>query len=166
MTETLAWVAAIVGLALGGLASLVPGFPGAAVALLGVLAFAAMTDFRVVTPEALVLATLIALAGAVAQVAAPAVASRAAGGTAGAATGAALGAATGAFLPLPGASWAFAVGFAVILGVLGSRQGVLRALRGMVGAAGGCVLSVAVDFVAVLGVGAVLALATFASRLP
>ena len=33
------------GLLLGGLASFVPGFPGCAVALLGLVAFAGLTDF-------------------------------------------------------------------------------------------------------------------------
>lgn len=165
MIETIAWVSALGGLLLGAFAALVPGFPGSAVALLGLVAFAGLTDFRIVTQEALVLAVLIALAGALAQVAAPVIASRAAGGTAGVATGAALGAVLGSLVPLPGASWIAAVLGAVLLGVLGAREGVIRTVRGILGATGGCFVAVAVDFVSVLGVGAVLALAEFAQRL-
>ena len=157
----LAWTCALGGLVLGGVASLVPGFPGCAVALLGVCAFAGMTEFRIVTREALVVAALLALGGAMAQLASPMIASRAAGGTAGAATGAALGAVVGAFLPFPGAPYFVSVLGAVILGLLTSREGVLRAIRGVVGAAGGCFVAVAVDFVAVLGIAAVLAIADF-----
>jgi uncharacterized protein YqgC (DUF456 family) len=165
MNETLAWVAGIGGLVLGGIAALVPGFPGSAVALLGLVAFAGLTDFQVLGREGLVLATLIALAGALAQILSPAIASRAAGGTAGAATGAALGAVVGTFVPIPGASLVAAVIGAVILGAIGFREGVIKAIRGVFGAAGGCFLAVAVDFVAVLGLGAVLALAAFFDRL-
>jgi len=161
----LAWVCALGGLALGGAAAFVPGFPGCAVALLGLVAFAGLTGFEILGQEALVVATLIALAGGVGQVVAPITASRAAGGTAGAATGAALGAVLGSFVPVPGfgilaaAVGAFAVGF------LGTRQGVIRWLRGVVGAAGGCLVSVATDLVAVLALGAILAIADFVAGL-
>jgi hypothetical protein len=50
---------------------------------------------------------------------------------------------------------------AIALGLLASREGVLRTLRGIVGALGGCLLAVAVDFVAVLGIASILALASF-----
>jgi len=159
--EVLAWTCAIGGLVLGGVSAFVPGFPGSAVALLGVLAFAGLTDFSIVTSEVLILAALIAGAGALGQIVAPAVASRAAGGTAGVATGAALGAALGALVPLPGASWGAALVGATILGIIGSREGVLATLRGWVGTAGGCVVAVAADLVSVLAIGAVLAVADF-----
>ncbi len=157
----LAWTCAAAGVLMGGLGALVPGFPGSAVALLGVVAFAGLTDFVVVTPAALVVAALIAGAGAVAQLTAPVVASRAAGGAAGVATGAALGAALGALLPLPGLAWISAVGGAAVIGTIASREGIVRWLRGVVGAAGGCAVAVASDLVAVFGVAAVLAVADF-----
>jgi uncharacterized protein YqgC (DUF456 family) len=159
--EVLAWSCAIGGLVLGGVSAFIPGFPGSAVALLGLLAFAGLTDFSVVTSEALILATLIALAGFLGQIAAPAVSSRAAGGTAGVATGAALGAALGALVPLPGASWGGGLVGGLLLGIVGSREGVLKSLKGLVGTAGGCVVAVAADLVSVLGIAAVLALADF-----
>jgi len=159
--EVLAWSCAIGGLVLGGVSAFVPGFPGSAVALLGLLAFAGLTDFSIVTSEALILATLIALAGALGQIAAPAVSSRAAGGTAGVATGAALGAALGALIPLPGASWGAGILGGLLLGIVGSREGFLKTIRGMIGTAGGCVVAVAVDLVSVLGIAAVLAVADF-----
>lgn len=163
--ETLAWIVALCGLLLGAVAAFVPGFPGSAVALLGVVSFAALTEFAVVTREALVLATLIALGGALTQLAAPVVTSRAAGGTAGAATGAAIGAALGSLVPVPGIAWLGAVIGAMGLGLLASREGIVRTARGIVGAVGGCAVAVAADFVAVMGVGAVLAVAAFAARL-
>ncbi len=159
--EVLAWLCAMGGLLLGGVSAFVPGFPGSAVALLGLVAFAGLTDFSIVNSEALILATLIALAGAVGQIAAPMVASRAAGGTAGVATGAALGAALGALIPLPGASWGGALIGATVLGIVGSREGFLKTLRGLVGTAGGCAVAVGADLVSVLGIGAVLAVADF-----
>ena len=151
---------------MGGVSAFVPGFPGSAVALLGLVAFAGLTDFTIVTSEALILATLIALAGALGQVAAPVVSSRAAGGTAGVATGAALGAALGALIPLPGMSWGGALLGATLFGILGSREGVLKTVRGLIGTAGGCAVAVLADLVSVLGIAAVLAVADFAAQGP
>jgi len=160
--DVLAWLCAMGGLLLGGVSAFVPGFPGSAVALLGLVAFAGLTDFSIVTSEVLVLAALIALGGALGQVAAPVVASRAAGGTAGVATGAALGAALGALIPLPGMSWGGALVGATVLGILGSREGVLKTIRGLMGTAGGgCAVAVLTDLVSVLGIAAVLAIADF-----
>ena len=159
MTEAIAWTCATGGLLLGLGAVFVPGFPGCAVALLGLVAFAGLTGFEVVTREALVLATVLAGAGAIAQVLGPALASRALAGSAGAATGAALGAAVGTLVPVPGVGWGLAVLGAVVLGGALSWKGVLEWLRGVVGAAGGCCLSATVDGIAVLSVGAVLAVA-------
>ena len=158
---TLAWAVALGGIGLGGMAALIPGFPGAAVALLGVVAFAAITDWQIVNGPALLLCGLVALASAVAQVAAPAVTSRALGGTAGAATGAALGAMIGAFVPIPGAPLFGGILGSIALGALGAREGVLKSLRGVIGAAGGCAWAVAVDLLAVLAIASILAIAAF-----
>lgn len=165
MSATLAWTAAVGGLLLGGFASLIPGFPGCAIALLGLVAFAGITDFAIVGPDALVLAAVVTALGALAQLVGPVAGNRAAGGTAGSATGAALGAALGAAIPVPGASWTGAVIGAVILGVLTSRQGVVRAVRGMVGTASGCLVGAAIDFAAVVANGAILATADFVHRI-
>jgi uncharacterized protein YqgC (DUF456 family) len=163
--HTAAWISAIGGIVLGGLAAFIPGFPGSAIALVGLVAFAALTDFAIVPPQALVVAALIASAGAVAQVLSPMVASRVAGGTAGAATGAAVGAVFGLLIPFPGVTFVTALMGSLAGGILGSREGVLRSLRGVVGTAGGCAIAVLADLLAVLGVAAVLAIADFTSRL-
>ena len=86
--ETLAWTAALAGLGLGGVLAVVPGFPGCAVSLLGVVAFAALTDFSRLPPEGLVVAAWITLFGALCQLAAPEWTSRAVGVAAGVETGA------------------------------------------------------------------------------
>jgi uncharacterized protein YqgC (DUF456 family) len=161
LIEDLAWAAAVAGLLLGGIASVIPGFPGCAVALLGLVAFSGLTDFRVVGPDALVLAAVITALGAVGQLAGPVAGNRAAGGTAGSATGAALGAALGAAIPIPGAGWTAALVGAIVLGFATSRQGFFRAIRGMFGAAGGCLVGAGVDFAAVVALGGVLAVADF-----
>lgn len=161
MIESVAWTCAIGGIGLGGLAVLVPGFPGCAVALLGLVAFAGLTDFTIVTQEALVLAAGITLAGAVVQLVGPALASRAMAGTAGAATGAALGAALGTLVPVPGFAWGAAIVGALVLGIAGGWKGVTAWIRGVVGAAGGCCVSAAADGLAVLGCGAVLGVADY-----
>lgn len=161
MIDLVAWICATVGLALGAAAVFIPGFPGCAVALLGLAAFAGMTGFEIVTREALLLATGITMAGAVAQVLGPALSSRALAGSAGAATGAALGAAIGVLVPVPGVSWGLGVVGALVGGATLSRREVISWIRGVVGAAGGCLISAAADAVAVLGVGAVLGLADF-----
>lgn len=163
--EPLAWTCALAGLLLGCGAALVPGFPGSAVALLGVVAFAGLTDFEIVTAEVLVLAVCVAAVGVFGQLAGPVIASRAAGGTAGAATGAALGAAAGSLVPVPGAAWVGAMLCGALLGVAGYREGLRRWLRGVVGTAGGCVVGGLIDLMSVLGVGAVLAIADFVHRL-
>jgi uncharacterized protein YqgC (DUF456 family) len=164
--HTLAWTCALAGLILGGIAALVPGFPGCAVALLGLVAFAGLTDFVVVTPGALVVATGITVVGTVAQVTAPVVSSRAAGGSAGAATGAALGALLTAWIPVPGVSWVGAMLGALVLGFFGSRGEWIGWIRGLVGTAGGCLVAFAADGLAVLAIGAVLGFADFWSHLP
>jgi len=161
VSETIAWLCASAGLVLGLGAVFVPGFPGSAVALLGLVAFAGLTGFEIVTREALVLATVIAAAGALGQVLGPALSSRALAGSAGAATGAAVGAALGTLVPIPGVAWGAALVGAILLGGSLSWKGVREWLRGVVGAAGGCCLSGVIDGVAVLGVGAVLGLADF-----
>jgi uncharacterized protein YqgC (DUF456 family) len=163
---TLAWTCALAGLVLGGIAAVIPGFPGCAIALLGLVAFAGLTDFTIVTPGALAVATGIAIVGAGAQLTAPVVSARAAGGSAGAATGAAVGAILAVWIPVPGAAWAGAVIGAVLIGFLASRGAWIAWLRGVVGTAGGCLVAFAADGLAVLGIGAVLALADFYARLP
>ncbi len=165
MEQTLGYLVASAAFVLGGIAAFVPGFPGSAVALIGLVAFAGLTDFAIVNEYALLVGALICLGSTVAQIASPAVASRAAGGTAGAASGAAIGAVVGAFIPLPGASFGGGVLGAVLLGVLFSREGVVNALRGIGGAIGGCALAIAVDLLAVLGMAAILAVSVFAARL-
>jgi uncharacterized protein YqgC (DUF456 family) len=159
-------VCAATGIVLGAIAGLVPGFPGCAVALLGLVAFASLTDFAVVPPGALLFAAGITGVGAVGQLGAPIATSRALGGSAGAATGAAVGAAVGALIPLPGASWVGAVLGAVTLGLVASRKELLAWVRGAVGAAGGCLVGIAADELAVLGIAAVLGVCDFVSRLP
>ncbi len=163
--ETLAWICAVSGFVLGGLGCLVPGFPGAAVALLGLVAFAGITDFAIVTPPALVIASLVAVAGSVGQITGPVVASRATGGTAGVATGAALGTALGSVVPLPGAAWIGAMLGALLLGLVASRRELLGWVRGVVGTAGGCLVAVVSDALGVLGVAAVLGVSDFAHAL-
>ncbi|MEQ1565697.1 MAG: DUF456 family protein [Myxococcota bacterium] len=164
--EPLAWTVALVGIALGGVAGLVPGFPGCAVALLGLVGFASLTDFAVVPPSALVFAAGLTAVGSAAQLVGPVAASRALGGSAGAATGAAIGAALGAAVPLPGASWAGAVIGALSLGLVASRRELTRWVRGVVGATGGCLVGVAADELAVLGIAAVLGTCDFLAQLP
>lgn len=159
--EVLAWTAALGGLGLGAVAAFVPGFPGCAVALLGLVAFAALTDFRVVGPDALALGALITVVGALGQVVAPVATGRAAGGTAGVASGATLGAVLGALVPLPGASFVGAVAGAAALGWWWSRGAFVAWVRGLVGTAGGCLYGVVLDLLAVLAIGAVLGLADF-----
>lgn len=155
--STAAWACALGGIGLGALVALVPGLPGGAVALLGLVAFAAMSDFVVVPESALVVAALVALAGWAGQILAPVSASRAVGGSAGAATGAAVGAALGSVVPLPFVAWGGAVIGALTLGLIGSRRKLLGWLRGVMGTTSGCGLSIAADLLAVLGVAAVLA---------
>ncbi|MCB9689114.1 MAG: DUF456 family protein [Alphaproteobacteria bacterium] len=159
--ELLAWTCAGLGLVLGGVGALVPGFPGCAVALLGLVAFAGLTDLRTVGPGALVLAACVVVIGSFGQLAGPVAGGRAAGGTAGAATGAALGAAAGAFVPLPGAAWGGAVVGAALLGLVASRGELVGWVRGVVGTAGGCLVGVLADLVAVLAIGAILGFADF-----
>ncbi len=166
MSTTLAWTAATGGLLLGGFAALIPGFPGCAVALLGLVAFAGLTDFAILGVGGLRLAAVVTAIGAIGQLVGPVAGNRAAGGTAGTATGAALGAALGAAIPIPGASWTAAVIGAVLLGVVTARQGVMRTVRGAVGTTSGCLVGAGVDFAAVAANGAILAVADFAARVP
>jgi hypothetical protein len=127
----------------------------------GLVGFAALTDFEVLTQPALVLCAAITVAGTVGQLAGPVVAGRAAGGTAGAATGAALGAVLGSLVPVPGASWIGAVLGATVLGVGLGREALVGWVRGVVGTAGGCAVGVVADAVAVLALGAVLGVSDF-----
>lgn len=158
---SVAWIAAITGLGLGAMASLIPGFPGSAVALLGLVCFGALTDFSILTEEALVLATVIAVLGSVGQVAGPAMGSRALGGAAGVATGAAIGAALGSLIPIPGVLWGGGVLGAAILGIAATRRSLLAWARGVIGAAGGCFVSAGIDFLGVLAQAAILAISDF-----
>jgi uncharacterized protein YqgC (DUF456 family) len=162
---TLGYIVASAAFVLGGVAAFIPGFPGSAVALIGLVAFAGLTDFAVVNEYALLVGALVCIGSTLAQIASPAVASRAAGGTAGAASGAALGATIGALVPLPGAPFGLGLAGAVLLGLVFSREGVVRALRGMIGAASGCAVAVAVDLLAVLVIAGILAISVFAHRL-
>ena len=155
--DNLAWAAAIGGLLLGAVVVWIPGVPGCAIGLLGLVAFAALTDFAVVPPEALVVGVLLVVGGSVGQIAAPVASGRAVGGSAGAATGGALGALLGSVVPLPGAAWALAIGGAATLGLLGSRGAVVAWMRGVVGTVSGCLVAAIADAVALLGIGAILA---------
>ena len=157
-----AWTCAVAGLLLGSLAVPIPGFPGCAVGLLGIVAYAALTDFAVVSPPALMVGVLFVVAGTVGQLVAPVGAGRALGGSAGAASGAAIGAATGSLIPLPGAAWAVAVAGALTLGLIASRRELWGWVRGVLGTASGCLLAVAADGLALLGVASVLAVSDFA----
>lgn len=161
--ESFAWTCAIGGLVLGGLAALVPGFPGAAVALLGLAAFAGITGFEILGREALLLAGLIAAAGSIAQLAAPFLGARALGGTAGATTGAALGATLGILLPIPGFGLLGGVVGALSGGLLSASESFLARFRGAWGATTGCLVCVLADLTAVVALGALLALADFAA---
>ena len=143
------------------MASLIPGFPGSAVALLGLVCFGALTDFSILTEEALVLATIIAIIGSVGQVMGPALGSRALGGASGAATGAAVGAAMGALVPIPGALWIGGVIGAIFIGIVASRRELIAWMKGVIGAVGGCAVSVLIDFLAVLAQAGILAIADF-----
>lgn len=165
MIETLAWTVALAAIGLGAVTALIPGFPGSVVALIGAIAFAALTEWRIVPPTALGVAALIALGGTVAQLAAPALLSRATGGTAGAATGAVLGAGIGALIPVPGMPYLTAVIGAALGGAVGGSERTLGRIRGAVGAASGCGLAVAADLCAVTGIASVLALCAFAARI-
>jgi hypothetical protein len=154
------WTIASLGLTFGVLGACIPGFPGAIVALLGVAAFAALTGFSIVTADALRLAALLALAGGVAQRLAPIWGSRASADASGAATGAAAGATLGLISPLP----LGAIVFGTIGSALGAPFGPAR-LVARVAALGGLVatalIAVLVDLLAVLGIGAVLAVAVY-----
>jgi uncharacterized protein YqgC (DUF456 family) len=159
--ETLAWTCAMCGFLLGGVLALVPGFPGCAVSLLGVIAFGALTDFRTLPPQAMALAALFTLLGAVSQLAAPAWSSRAMGGAAGVATGAIVGAALGVMIPMPGAAWVISVLCGAAFGLVAGREGATKWIRGVLGAAGGCVTGAALDLLATLALAALLAFADF-----
>lgn len=153
----LAWTCALGGLSLGGLVVWVPGLPGSAIGLLGLVAFAGLTDFTVVPRSAVLVAALFVVAGTVGQLTGPVSAGRALGGSAGAATGAAVGAVLGSLIPLPLVAWLFALLGALTLGLVASRRELVGWLRGVLGTATGCLASVAADGVALLGVGGVLA---------
>jgi uncharacterized protein YqgC (DUF456 family) len=153
---TMAWLCVMAGLGLGLAIVPIPGLPGSAVALLGLVAFAALTDFSPVGHGALVVGAMVAGAGTVGQIVGAPIASRALGGSAGAATGAAAGALTGVFLPVPGATWVVA-GLGALVGALVGGGTWRSRAKGVVGAAGGCLVSSAWDLLGVLGVGAVLA---------
>lgn len=164
--EHLAWACALAGFGLGAVLALLPGFPGCAVSLLGLVAYAGLTDFAVLPAEAVPVAAFVTLMGSLAQLAAPAITSRAFGGAAGGATGAALGASMGILLPLPGWAWVLAVVGAAVGGVLGTRAGWRAWVRGVVGATGGCLTGAVVDLVVTLALAALLAVADFQAAWP
>ncbi len=164
--ETLAWGCALSGFALGAVLSVVPGFPGCAVSLLGLVAYAGLTDFAVLPREALPVAAGLTLLGAASQVAAPAMTSRALGGAAGGATGAALGGALGVLVPLPGLGWLLALLGALGGGLIGTRSGWKAWLRGTLGAAGGCLTGAVLDLLVTLALAAVLGWSDFRAAWP
>jgi len=163
--EIAAWTCALGGMVLGGLLAPVPGFPGCAVAYLGLVAFAGLTDFRTLPVEALWIGLAFVVVATLVQLVAPAVTSRAAGGAAGAASGAAVGATLGLLVPLPGAAWGASLLGAAVGGFALSRQGLVEFLRGLVGTAGGCLTGAVVDAVAILGLATLLALGDLAAAL-
>lgn len=161
--EFAAWSCALAGMVLGGMLAPVPGFPGCAVAYLGLVAFAGLTDFHPLPVEGLWIGLAVVIVASLAQLMAPAVTSRATGGAAGAATGAAIGAALGVVVPMPGAAWVGSLLGALMGGVALSRKGLVDWLRGVFGAAGGCVTGAVIDGLAILGLGALLGIADFAA---
>jgi uncharacterized protein YqgC (DUF456 family) len=163
--EIAAWTCALGGMVLGGLLAPVPGFPGCAVAYLGLVAFAGLTDFRTLPVEALWIGLAGVVVATLVQLVAPAVTSRAAGGAAGAATGAALGATVGLLVPLPGAAWGASLLGAAVGGFALSRRGLVDLIRGLLGTAGGCLTGAVVDAVAILGLATLLAIGDFVSVL-
>ncbi len=163
--ELVAWTCAIGGMVLGGLLAPVPGFPGCAVAYLGLVAFAGLTDFGILPAEGLWIGLGGVMVATLVQLLAPAVTSRATGGAAGAATGAAVGATVGLVMPLPGAGWLASLVGALIGGVALSRKGLVEHLRALVGTAGGCLTGAVVDVVAILGLATLLAVADLAATL-
>lgn len=162
----LAWASALLGLGLGMGLALIPGVPGATVALLGLVAFAGLTGFDVVGEPQLLLAATVAVIAAVVQGLSPVFTSRAWGGSAGAATGAVVGAVVGSVVPLPGLGWLLSVAGALVLGVWGARHEPVAYGKGVSGAAVGCVSGAAVDAVGVLAIGGILAVSVFAAGLP
>ena len=156
--NSLAWGCVIAGFVLGSVGVCVPGFPGSAVGLLGLAAFAGLTEFEVVPRPALLVAALCVVAGSLGQLLGPVAAGRAFGGSAGAATGAVVGVGLGSLVPVPGAAWLGAVVGASTLGLLGSRRELGAWVRGVVGTSSGCMVGMAADGVALLAVGAVFAI--------
>lgn len=164
--EIAAWSCALGGMVLGGLLAPVPGFPGCAVAYLGVVAYAGLTDFRTLPVPALWIGLALVVVATLAQLVAPAVTSRATGGAAGAATGAALGATVGLIAPVPVVAWVASLLGALVGGFALSRRGFVDLLRGLVGTAGGCVTGAVVDGVAILGLASLVAIGDLAAVLP
>lgn len=151
---------------LGGLLAPVPGFPGCAVAYLGVVAYAGLTDFRTLPIPALWIGLALVVVATLAQLVAPAVTSRATGGAAGAATGAALGATVGLIAPVPAVAWVASLAGALVGGFALSRRGIVDLVRGMVGTAGGCVTGAVIDGVAILALASLVAIGDLAAVLP
>lgn len=157
MSVAFGWFLAIGGLLAGLLVALVPGLPGAAVALVGVAALAVASGGELVPGEALLLATLIAGASGVVQVLAPAWGIRSASSATGAATGAVVFGVLGLLSPLPLIAMVGA-GIGALLGLVVGRGGFLARLKAPLGVLPTLVIAVLVDVVAVCGIGAVLAL--------
>ena len=151
----------VVALLLALLAAFVPGFPGTAIALLGVVAYAELDGPGGVGHDAQTVSAMFALAGLVGQLAGPVLSVRAAGGPAGAATGAGLGAIIGALTLFPGAPWLLAVVGALLCAIVGSKGAPwLARVRAPVGATAGCLIAILSDLIAVLAIAGVLAVAT------
>ncbi|MCB9662689.1 MAG: hypothetical protein H6732_01140 [Alphaproteobacteria bacterium] len=158
MLAFIGWLLALAGLLAGLLLAFVPGVPGALVALLGLAAYALLGWGAPVGWGPLGVATLFAVAGTAAQAFAPLAGVRAVSAASGAASGAALGGVLGVLVPvplvqlLPGTVGALG-GTVVGGGRLLSRLAVPLAIVPLLGAV------VLVDLLAVLGIGAVLAVA-------
>jgi len=160
MDVTFGWILAIGGLGLGFGLALVPGMPGAVIALLGVASLAALSDWTVVTPEALLLATVLAAISGVVQAMAPAWGIRSVSTATGAATGAVVFGALGLLAPIPLVPMLLAAIGAVLGGIVGGGSFLSRLWvpLGVVPALGIAVLA---DVVAVCAIGGVLGLGSF-----
>lgn len=153
--STLAATAVILGLLLGLLGALFPGFPGAVVAWLGVLAAAALDAFDVIPGEAVAVAALLAGLGAAGQAIAPAWGVRAVSAAGGAASGALWLGAVAVLLGAPWMGFPLALGGAAVGAVVGG--GKLRSrLAVPIGCLPAAMLAIAMDTFAVLGVAAVV----------
>lgn len=130
-------------------------------ALLGLVAFSALTDFSLLPPGALALAAAVSLLALAGQASAPIWGHRALRGSAATASAAALGAAIGFLVPIPGFSFVLAISGAVLTALFWRPWQVRANLRGVAGTAGGCLVAIAADGIAVVAQGGILGLSVW-----